>query len=213
MDMINLDKIEKGQKVDLTKGTKFTKFYFGLGWKAPTKVGGHDYDLDVSAILVGADGKILNGDSKNFVFYGLAANQGDPFQHESGCVKHTGDNMTGDKDGDDEVLIIDTSLIPAGVEEISVVITIHKADERGQNFGAIKDAKGHIFPANADDTPVMGDPNVNFEFDLNEDFSMFTAIQVGSVYTKNGEWKYDNVLQGFKADLRGVLTQYGASVK
>lgn len=210
--MINLDKIEKGQKVNLTKGTSLTKFYFGLGWKAPQTVGGHDYDLDVSAILVGADGKILNGDSKNFVFYGLAANTGDPFQHESGCVKHTGDVLDGNKDGDDEVLIIDTKLIPAGVEEISVVITIHKADERKQNFGSISNAKGHIFPANDDDTPVMNDPNIKFEFDLEEDFSLFTAIQVGSVYLKDGEWKYDNVLQGFKADLRGVLTQYGASV-
>lgn len=210
--MINL---EKGQKVDLTKGSGSSRFYVGLSWDAPQTVGGHDYDLDVSAILLGSDGKILNGSSDNFVFYGLAPQPGAPFEHKSGAVRHTGDNLTGQGDGDDEVLIIDTSILDtiSGVEEVSVIVTIHEAASRGQNFGSIKNAKVHLHPANADSTPVLGDPSVNFEYDLNEDYSMFTALQVGSVYKKNGEWKFDAIGQGFKADLKGVLTQYGAQVK
>ena len=206
--------LEKGQKVDLTKGSGLSRFYIGLGWDAPQTVGGHDYDLDVSAILIGADGKILNGSSDNFVYYGLAPAPGAPFQHASGAVLHTGDNLTGAGDGDDEVLIVDTSILDtiAGCEEVSVIVTIHMATERGQNFGSIKNAKVRITPANADNTSRQ-DPNINFNYDLNEDYSMFTALQVGSVYKKNGEWKFDAIGQGFKADLRGVLTQYGAQVK
>lgn len=199
--LINL---EKGQKVDLTKGTNSSRFYVGLGWDAPQTQGGHDYDLDASAILLGADGKILDGQSKNFVFYGN-------LQHESGGVIHTGDNLTGDGDGDDEIIIIDTNKLPANCEEVSVIVTIHEAASRGQNFGAIKNAVVHLKPAAADNTPIA-DPNVDFEYDLNEDYSMFTALQVGSIYRKNGEWKFDAIGQGFKADLAGVLTQYGAQV-
>ena len=205
--------LSKGQKIDLTKGSTTTRFYFGLGWNAPQTVGGHSYDCDVSAILLGNDGKILNGDTKNFVYYGLAEKPGNPFQHESGCVTHTGDNLTGDGDGDDEILIIDTSLIPEGTQEISIIVTIYEAKEKGQNFGSIRDAVVHIHPANADNSPRLGDATINAQYDLNEDYSLFTALQVGSIYLKNGEWRFDAVGQGFKADLRGVLEQYGAPVK
>jgi tellurium resistance protein TerD len=201
MSAINL---EKGQKVDLTKGSDSTLFYVGLGWDAPQTVGGHEYDLDVSAILLNEQGTILDGDSKNFVFYGN-------LDHASGGIHHTGDNRTGAGDGDDEVLIIDTSKLPANAQEVSFIVTIHDAAARGQNFGSIKNAFVRLVPANADKTPNnTGQPNVRY--DLNEDYSMFTAIQVGSIYRKDAEWKFDAVGQGFKADLRGVLTQYGAQV-
>ena len=196
--------LEKGQKVDLTKGSGATKFYTGLGWDAPAMQGGHEYDLDASAILLGTDGKILNGDSKNFIFYGN-------LNHASGAVTHTGDNLTGAGDGDDEVIIIDTSKLPADCDEVSFIVTIHDAAARGQNFGSIKNAFVRILPANADNTPAEG-TQPSLRYDLNEDYSMFTAIQVGSVYRKDGEWKFDPVGQGFKADLKGVLSQYGAQV-
>lgn len=196
--------LEKGQKVDLTKGANSTKFYVGLGWDAPQTQGGHEYDLDVSAILLDANGTILNGDSKNFVYYGN-------LQHVSGALTHTGDNLTGAGDGDDEVLILDTSKLPADCQEVSFIVTIHQAVQRGQNFGAIRNAYVRLLSANADNSAnESGQPNI--KYDLNEDYSMFTAIQVGSVYRKDAEWKFDAVGQGFKADLAGVLTQYGAQV-
>lgn len=206
--------LSKGQKIDLTKGTNNSRFYVGLGWDAPQTVGGHDYDCDVTAILLGADGKILNGDSKNFVFYGLAPAPGAPFQHHTGAVHHTGDNLTGAGDGDDEILIIDTSILDTiqGCEEVSIIITIHMAAQRGQNFGSIRNAKVNLSPANPDNTPNKSDQSQCYKFDLNEDYSIFTALQVGSVYKKDGEWKFDAIGQGFKADLAGVLTQYGATV-
>lgn len=202
--------LEKGSKINLTKGTGLTKFYFGLGWDEPQTQGGDEYDCDVSAILLNGDGKILNGDDKNFVYYGLAANSGDPFQHHTGCIRHTGDNLTGKGAGDDEILIVDVSKIPADCEEISIIITIHEAIKRNQNFGAIKNTQINIHPAGDDDKPIKGDPNVDAKYELSEDYSMFTAMQVASVYRKDGEWKFDAIGQGFKADLRGVLTQYGA---
>jgi tellurium resistance protein TerD len=197
--------LTKGQKIDLTKGHAVTRFYVGLGWDAPQTQGGYDYDLDVSAILVGADGKILNGDEKNFIFYGN-------LDHPTGAVHHTGDNLTGQGAGDDEVIIVDTSKLPAETQEVSIIVTIYEATARSQNFGSIKNAFVRLVPANDDNTPGS-DPSVpEIRYDLNEDYSMFTAIQVGSIYRKDSEWKFDAVGQGFKADLRGVLQQYGAQV-
>lgn len=199
--LINL---EKGQKIELTKGSNITRFYVGLGWKAPTTQGGHEYDLDVSAILVGQDDKILDGKGENFVFYN---NLKDP----QGAVTHTGDNRTGDADGDDEQLHIDVAKLPANCKEVQIIVTIHDAATRSQNFGAIRDSYIRVAPLNDDGTPGSGDPQIRY--DLDEDYSAFTALQMGAIYRdKQGEWKFDAIGQGFKADLRGVLQQFGAPV-
>ncbi len=198
MSSINL---EKGQKIDLTKGSPgLHRFYVGLGWSEPTQQGGYDYDLDVSALLCHDDGngpKLLS--NGHFVFYN---NLDDP-EHS---VHHTGDNTTGKGAGDDEVIIIDVDKLRADCDEVSVVVTIFEGAQRNQNFGAIKNSYIRICEANPDNTP--GTEIAKYELD--EDYTLFTAIQFGSVYKKGGEWKFDAVGQGFKADLSAVLDQYGA---
>ncbi len=124
--------LSKGQKVDLTKGHQgLSKLIIGLGWDTNKYDGGADFDLDAAAFLLGANGKTAS--DKDFVFYGN-------LNHESGSVIHTGDNLTGDGDGDDEVIKVDLSKVPASVEKIDFTATIYEAEERHQNFGQVSNA-------------------------------------------------------------------------
>lgn len=195
MSSINL---VKGQRQDLTKDG-VSKFYVGLGWDAAS---GADMDLDVSAFILGApgaDGESKLISAKHFVYYNELT---DPEK----AVTHTGDNLTGDGDGDDEALLIDLGKINASAEEISIVVTIHNASNLGQNFGQVKNAFVRICEDNA------GSPGAELmKFDLEEDYSQFTAVQFGSIYKKNGEWKFNAAGHGYTADLGQIVKQYEAT--
>ena len=115
--------LSKGQRVSLDKNMQMA--LVGLGWDTNKYDGGADFDLDASAFLVGANGKVRN--DNDFIFYGN-------LQSTDGSVTHTGDNLTGEGDGDDEVLIIDFSKVPADIEKIAITVTIYDAQARGQNF-------------------------------------------------------------------------------
>jgi tellurium resistance protein TerD len=184
--------LEKGQRADLSKAG-LTNFYVGLGWDAAS--GGTEIDLDVSAFILAGDKLISNN---HFVYYN---NLKDP----QGSVTHTGDNLTGDGDGDDEALILDLSKVEASAEEISIVVTIYQAQQKGQNFGQVKNAFIRICELAADGkspgTEVL-------HFDLEEDYSQYTAVQFGSIYKKNGEWKFNAAGHGYKADLGAIVNQY-----
>ena len=109
--------LAKGQKVDLTKANPgLTKILIGLGWDTNKYDGGFDFDLDAAAFLLAASGKV--GNDKDFLFYG---NQ----KHESGAVEHSGDNLTGEGEGDDEMIKVDLSIIPANIEKVDFTVTIH----------------------------------------------------------------------------------------
>ena len=124
--------LSKGQKVDLTKGNPgLSKLMIGLGWDTNKYDGGFDFDLDASAFCCGENGKV-NSDS-DFIFYSNT-------KHSSGCVEHTGDNLTGSGDGDDEVIYVDLSLVPENISRISFTVTIYEADARHQNFGQVSNA-------------------------------------------------------------------------
>ena len=124
--------LSKGQKVDLTKGNPgLKKIMVGLGWDVNTFDSGADFDLDAAAFMVGENGKCPT--EKEFVFYGN-------LEHASGSVKHMGDNLTGEGEGDDEQIQVDLSLIPANVTRIAFTVTIYDAEERRQNFGQVENA-------------------------------------------------------------------------
>lgn len=186
--------LQKGERADLTKAG-LTNFYVGLGWDAGA--GGATLDLDASAFILGADKLISNN---HFVYY-------NNLRAPDGSVTHTGDNLTGDGDGDDEALIIDLSKVAANADEISVVVSIYQGVEKGQNFGQVKNAFIRICELNADGTPgteVM-------RADLEEDYSGYTILQFGSIYKKNDEWKFQFAGNGYKADLGAVVNQYAAA--
>ncbi|WDM23016.1 TerD family protein [Paenibacillus polymyxa] len=185
--------LSKGQKIDLTKTNPgLSKITVGLGWDTNKYDGGKDFDLDVSVFLANAEGKVES--DKNFVFFNNP-------QNENGSVVHTGDNRTGDGDGDDEQIKIDLGSVPANVEKIAFTITIYEAQERSQNFGQVSRAYARIV------NEVNNEELVRF--DLGEDFSIETGVVVGELYRHSGEWKFNAIGSGYQDGLAGLTRDYG----
>ncbi len=188
--MVNLS---KGQKVDLTKTNPgLTKIMVGLGWDINKYDGGSEFDLDAAAFLLGADGRASS--EADFVFYNNK-------EHASGSVVHMGDNKTGEGEGDDEVINIDLSAVPANVDKIDFTVTIFEADERNQNFGQVNNA--YIRILNQENGEEL------IHFDLGEDFSIETAVVVAELYRHNGEWKFNAIGSGFSGGLAALCRNFG----
>ncbi len=188
--------LSKGQKVDLTKGNPgLSKIIVGLGWDTNKYDGGYDFDLDASAFLCGENGKILS--DTDFIFY-------NNLTHSSGAVEHTGDNLTGEGEGDDEVIKVDLSLVPANISKIAFTVTIHDAETRRQNFGQVSNAYIHILDANSGAEIIR--------YDLGEDFSIETAVVVGELYRNAGEWKFNAIGSGFQGGLYALCKNFGVNV-
>lgn len=188
--------LQKGQKVDLTKGNPGLKrIMVGLGWDVNQYDGGADFDLDASAFLLGENGKVAK--DEDFVFYGNLA-------HESQAVVHQGDNLTGEGDGDDEQIEVDLSKVPASVSRIAFTVTIYDAETRRQNFGQVSNAFIRIVDE------VSGSEIIRY--DLGEDFSIETALVVGELYRHGGEWKFNAIGSGFAGGLAALCRQYGVNV-
>lgn len=185
--------LSKGQKVDLTKGNPgLKKIMVGLGWDVNAFDGGYDFDLDAAAFMAGANGKCPT--EKEFIFYGN-------LEHSSGAVKHMGDNLTGEGDGDDEQIEVDLSAIPANVEKVAFTVTIYDAEQRRQNFGQVSNAYIRIVDE-VSNTELI-------RYDLGEDFSIETAVVVGELYRHNGEWKFNAIGSGFQGGLAALCGHYG----
>jgi tellurium resistance protein TerD len=187
--------LSKGGNLSLTKtDPNLVRILIGLGWDERS-TDGASFDLDASAFLLGATGKV-RGDH-DFIFY----NQ---LRSTDGSVEHTGDNRSGEGDGDDESLLVDLSKVSPDIEKIAITVTIHDAQMRGQNFGQI---------ANAFIRVVNQDNGVEIvRFDLAEDYSTETAMVFGELYRHGGEWKFRAVGQGYSGGLAAMCQQYGITV-
>ncbi|MCM1132858.1 MAG: TerD family protein [Ruminococcus flavefaciens] len=186
----------KGQKVDLTKTNPgLTKIIVGLGWDINKYDGGSDFDLDAAAFLLGDSGKVAGDD--DFVFY---SNK----EHKSGAVIHTGDNLTGEGDGDDEQIKVDLATVPANITKIDFTVTIYDADARHQNFGQVSNAYIRVV------NEATGEELIRY--DLGEDFSIETAVVVGELYRNNGEWKFNAIGSGFSGGLAALCGNFGVNV-
>ncbi|MEB5699045.1 TerD family protein [Klebsiella aerogenes] len=162
-----------------------------LGWDVRT-TDGQDFDLDASAFLLSETGKVRS--DSDFIFY-------NNLKSADGSVTHTGDNRTGEGDGDDESLIVKLDMIPANVAKIVFVVTIHDAQMRRQSFGQVSGA--FIRLVNNDSQLEVA------RYDLTEDASSETAMLFGELYRHNGEWKFRAVGQGYAGGLSSVCAQYG----
>lgn len=188
--------LKKGQKVDLTKTNPGLKeILIGLGWDTNKYDGGFDFDLDSSVFLLGADSKVTDGG--DFIFF-------NNLKHSSGSVEHLGDNLTGAGDGDDEEIKIDLSKVPANIEKIAFTVTIYDADARKQNFGQVENAFIRVFDE------LNGKELIRY--DLDEDFSIETAVIVGELYRNKGEWKFNAVGSGFEGGLAALGNHFGISI-
>lgn len=185
--------LSKGQKVDLTKVNPGLKnIMVGLGWDANVFDSGADFDLDASAFLLGENGKCPT--EREFIFYGN-------LEHASESVKHMGDNLTGEGEGDDEQIQIDLTKIPANISKIAFTVTIYEADQRRQNFGQVSNSFIRIVDESNGSELIR--------YDLGEDFSIETAVVVGELYRHNGEWKFNAIGSGFQGGLAALCGHYG----
>ncbi|MEI6486959.1 MAG: TerD family protein [Sphingomonadales bacterium] len=187
--------LSKGGNISLSKESPgLARILIGLGWDVRA-TDGMEFDLDASAFLLTVTGKVRS--DADFIFY----NQ---LKSSDGSVEHTGDNRTGDGDGDDEAIKVDLTRVPANIDKIAISVTIHDATQRAQNFGMVSGAFIRV---------VNSDNNVEItRFDLSEDASIETAMIFGEVYRHGADWKFRAVAQGFKNGLNGLCTMYGVNV-
>lgn len=186
--------LQKGGNVNLSKEAPgLTKVVIGLGWD-PRATDGAEFDLDGSAFLLKADGKV-RGDN-DFIFY-------NNLKSSDGSVVHNGDNRTGAGEGDDETLTVDLSRVPAEIDRLSFCVTIHEAEARKQNFGMV--AKAFIRCLNASGNAELA------RYDLSEDSSVETAMIFGELYRAGAEWKFRAVGQGFKGGLGPLARSFGVN--
>jgi len=178
--------LEKGQRVNVT----LPKFTVGLGWDA-NSANGADFDLDASVFILGENKKIVS--DEYFVFY-------NNLKSPDGAVEHTGDNLTGAGEGDDESVKVDLSKINAAATELCFVVTIHDAVSRKQNFGQVRNAFVRIYNQDTNEEIL--------KYDLDEDFSIETAVEFGRLYKRGGEWKFEAVGVGVKGGLEDYLSKY-----
>ncbi|MEW5839305.1 MAG: TerD family protein [Pseudomonadota bacterium] len=187
--------LSKGGNVSLSKEAPgLTTVKLGLGWDVRA-TDGTDFDLDASAFMLKADGKVQS--DNGFIFYNNKTSS-------DGSVNHLGDNRTGEGDGDDEVISVELAKVPAEIEKLAFSVTIHDAAARKQNFGMV--AKAYIRCINATDDKEIA------RFDLSEDGSTETAMIFGELYRHNGEWKFKAVGQGFAGGLGPLASHFGVNV-
>lgn len=185
--------LQKGQKINLSKeGGGLKKIMVGLGWDEVRQSGGGflktlfsapqaDIDCDASAVLCGADGKIVSTDTKQSVVY--FGN----LRHPSGAIIHQGDNLTGAGEGDDEQIMVDISKLPSDVFKVVFTVNIYDARRKNQHFGMIENAFIRLVD--------MEKRQEICRFNLSENYNNMTGLVVGEIYRKGNEWKFNAIGQ------------------
>ncbi|NBE54673.1 TerD family protein [Streptomyces boluensis] len=187
--------LSKGGNVSLTKEAPgLTDVTIGLGWDIRTTTG-TDFDLDASAILTKEDGKVSS--DANFVFF-------NNLKSPDGSVEHTGDNTTGEGEGDDEQIKVSLVGVPAEVTKIVFPVSIYDAENRQQSFGQVRNAFIRV-------VNQAGGAEIA-RYDLSEDASTETAMVFGELYRHGAEWKFRAIGQGYASGLRGIAQDFGVNV-
>jgi len=187
--------LSKGGNVSLTKAApNLTSIAVGLGWDVRSTAG-DDFDLDASALALNDNHKIISDDW--FVFF-------NNLKSPDGSIEHQGDNLTGEGEGDDEVINVDLKSIPPQVSSIVVTVSIYDAESRRQSFGQVRNAYIRVINL-ANDVELA-------RYDLTEDASVETAMVFGEVYRHSGEWKFRAIGQGYASGLAGIARDFGVNV-
>jgi tellurium resistance protein TerD len=183
--------LTKGGSINLEKEAPgINNVAIGLKWDVSTS--GAAADLDASAALLDANGKLVDED--HFVYFHKLS---DP----SGSVQHSGDNLTGEGDGDDEVISVDLSKVPANVERVRFAITLYQAQERGQTFGIVNKASARVMDAGNGNKELA-------RVDLSEDQGQNTTYIPGELYRHDGGWKFKALDQGVIGSIGDLVKSY-----
>lgn len=187
--------LAKGGNVSLTKQAPgLTAVTVGLGWDV-RQTTGHDFDLDASALACGQDRRVLS--DQHFVFF-------NNLDSPDGSIHHTGDNLDGSGEGDDEVIEINLAAVPPEVSFIVFPVSIYDADPRNQTFGQVQNAYIRVLDGSTG--------NELARYDLGEDASTETALIFGELYRRDGEWKFRAIGQGYASGLAGIARDFGVNV-
>jgi tellurium resistance protein TerD len=187
--------LSKGGNVSLTKmAPGLTAVSVGLGWDLRTTTG-TDFDLDASALLCGADGKVI--DDAHFVFFNNLTSP-------DGSVEHTGDNLTGEGEGDDELIHVNLAGASENIQRVVFPVSIYEGAARNQSFGQVSNAFIRVIDRSNGAELAR--------YDLTEDASTETAMIFGELYRHNGEWKFRAVGQGYASGLSGIAKDFGVNV-
>ena len=181
--------------INLTKGQRIeiglSKVGVGLGWD-PNEGTGFDFDLDASAFMLGSNKKLPK--EEFFVFYN---NPKSP----DGAVESSGDDTTGgSSDGDDETLTVELSKVDPRIQEIIFTVTIHDYEARRQNFGQVRNSFIRIYNALTNEEIA--------KYELDEDFSIETAVEFGRLYKRGNEWRFEAMGIGYKGGLQYFVDKY-----
>ena len=187
--------LSKGGNVSLTKqAPNLTAVTVGLGWDARSTTGS-DFDLDASALGLNGEKKIVS--DAYFVFF-------NNLKSPDGSIEHTGDNLTGEGDGDDEAINVNLAAVPPEVVSIAFPVSIYEADARSQSFGQVRNAYIRVVDR-SNGTELA-------RYDLSEDASTETAMVFGELYRNGAEWKFRAVGQGYASGLAGIARDFGVNV-
>ncbi len=184
--------LSKGSRINLEKEAPgLENIHLGLGWDTK-KADGAEFDLDACVLMLGENDKAIG--SGGFIFYNSKTSA-------CGSVVHQGDNLTGEGEGDDEIITVELSKIPENVQKLLVAVTVHDAEERNQNFGLVENAFIRIADK-ANDNDIA-------RYDLTEDYSSETSLVFAEIYRKDGQWRAVAKGDGFKGGLTSFLSTYG----
>jgi len=187
--------LDKGGRFNLSKEVpNLKKVAIGLGWQASQN--GQKYDIDASVFMLGVDGKVT--DKKYFVFY-------NNLESFDGSLRHSGDNRTGEGNGDDETIYVDLAKVNPAIQEIVFIVTIHQGQEKNQNFSQIKNAFIKIYNNE--------NKNSLARYNLREAFSQETALEFGRLYKKDYEWRFQAVGEGYSSGLQSFVDKYVVETK
>lgn len=187
--------LNKGGRISLSKEVSgLSKIKVGLGWDTNTTDTGVAFDLDASLFMLGENNKVTS--DQDFIFF-------NNLKSIDGSVVHQGDNLTGDGDGDDEVIEIDLQKVNSNFQNLAITVTIHDAENRKQNFGQVRNAFIRVVNS-ADNKEIV-------KFELDEDFSAETAVLFGTLYKKDDEWRFKAEGSGFNNGLKGFCDTYGVN--
>ena len=185
----------KGGNLSLTaRAPGLTAVVVGLGWDVAAEAG-TAFDLDASAMLVGRSGRVLS--DAHFVFFNNLVSP-------DGAVRHTGDNLTGAGEGDDEQIEVDLGAVPPEAPRVVFPVSIYDADRRRQTFGQVRSAYIRVVDRHGGTELAR--------YDLSSDASTETAMIFGELYRAGDDWKFRAVGQGWDSGLRGIATDYGVHV-
>lgn len=177
--------LTKGERVSLSSG--LNKIVVGLGWD-PNEGTGADFDLDASAFMIGSNGKLPKDDY--FIFFN---NKFSP----DGAVEGAEDDITG---GASEEIKVELGRVSPEITEIIFVVTIYEAAKRNQNFGQVRNSYIRIVDGNNNEE-IM-------KYELDEDYSVETAIEFGRLYRRGNEWKFEAMGKGYKVEIDYFVNKY-----